>query len=79
MGTVIDQFWAVVDDAKRNSSPLDPINSISNPLNSISHPLKNISHPLKSITHPLNNIMTPNRGVQRIHALKRLLEEHFPE
>lgn len=79
MTTVIDLFWMVVDDAKRNSSPTDSINSATHPLNSITHPLKSIAHPLKSITHPLNVITTPNRGVQRIHALKRLLDEYFPE
>lgn len=79
MGTVLDLFWAVVEDAKRHSTPQDPINSITHPLNSITHPLKSITHPLASITHPLNSITTPNRGVQRIHALKRLLDENFPE
>lgn len=79
MTTVIDLFWTVVDDAKRNSSPMDPINSLANPLNSITHPLRNITHPLASITHPLNSIMTPNRGLLRIHELKRLLDEYFPD
>lgn len=79
MSTVIDSFWMVVKDAKRNSSAMDPINSVTHPLNSMTHPLKSISHPLKSITHPLNSVMTPNRGVQRIHALKKLLDEHFPD
>ena len=79
MTTVIDLFWAVVDDAKRNSSPMDPINSLSHPLNSISHPLRSISHPLASIMHPLNSIMTPNRGLLRVKELKKLLNEHFPD
>lgn len=79
MTTVIDLFWMVVDDSKENSSPMDPINSVSHPLNSITHPLRSITHPLANITHPLNSIMTPNRGVQRVHALKRLLDEYFPE
>lgn len=79
MTTVVDMFWIIVEDAKKNSSIADPINSMSHPLNSISHPLRSISHPLKSISHPLNSIATPNRGERRIHALKRLLEEYFPE
>ena len=79
MTTVIDLFWMVVEDAKENSSPMDPIKSISHPLNSITHPLRSITHPLASITHPLNSIMTQNRGVRRVHALKRLLDEYFPE
>lgn len=79
MTTVIDLFWTVVGDTKENSSPMDPINSISHPLNSITHPLRSITHPLASITHPLNSIMTQNRGVRRVHALKQLLDEYFPE
>ncbi len=79
MTTVIDLFWMVVEDAKKHSSVTDPINSVSNPLNSITHPLRSITHPLRSITHPLNSIMTPNRGIRRIHELKRLLDQYFPE
>lgn len=79
MSTVIDLFWSVVDDAKRHSSAMDPINSVTHPLNSVTHPLRSITHPLKSVTHPLNSIMTRNRGVKRIHALRHLLDEYFPE
>ena len=79
MTTVIDLFWTVVEDAKRNSSPTDSINSVTHPLNRINHPLKSITHPLKGITHPLNTLTTPNRGVKRIHALKKLLNEYFPD
>ena len=78
VSTVIDLFWMVVDDAKKNSSPTDPINSLTHPLNSITHPLRSITHPLASVTHPLNGITTPNRGVQRTHALMELLEKYFP-
>lgn len=78
MSNVIDLFWLVVDDAKRNSLATDPINSVAHPFNSVSHPLKSVSHPLKSITHPANMLTTPNRGELRIIELKKLLDEYFP-
>ena len=79
MSTVIDLFFAVVDDAKRNGAIGEPIKRIDHPLNRLDHPLKRLDHPLKRLDHPANMITTPNRGALRIRELKRLLVEYFPD
>jgi hypothetical protein len=76
MANVIDMFFNVVDEAKRNAPVTDPLNSISHPLNSITHPLRSIKHPLRSLTHPLNGIKASSHD--RIRELKKLLDEYFP-
>ena len=78
MATVIDIFFLVVDAAKRDASPIDPLNSPAHPLNSPAHPLRSPAHPLRSPTHPLNSALTPNLVIARLHALQGLLQEYFP-
>lgn len=79
MITVIDLFWHVVDDAVKHSPLSHPLRSSAHPLHSSMHPLRSSMHPLRSSMHPANSNSNPNRGIVRIHELKKLLEQYFPD
>jgi hypothetical protein len=75
MSEVLDTFWKIVRDLKKNAPCNDPLNNPLNPLYSCMHPLNNPLHPLKSPLHPLNSYNATSE--QKKEALKELIDKYL--